>query len=650
MLSTAVLAAGTLIPGSLNRYAWWAIVLAGAALAIAQGWPILRDWKLGPRANLAAMIWLLAAIAAGLCLAGAMRPPGFIGMAQGDAYDVLEYHLQLPRQYFEAGQIGPLTTNCYSHYPLGAEMLFLLAMCLRGGAYEGAYLATLLHGFHAAAAAAVYMTLRASGKPRATFAAILLATAPGVIYLGWLAKTELAQVMYLALALLWLREWMEGRFGRQALCVGLMLGGACATKYTAVGIVALPVLAVMAGCAVAWRPSFAAMRDADGKVENDVPRQATAVLPPFPGVLPSLAHVLLAGAMVIALMAPWLIRNAAYVGNPLFPLASGLFGRGYWTDELQQRWAHGTGPQALPPVPVPPGWRPPQSPSRAELAYKGLLGEPFLSAPLVLLSLVAVLVAGCHALVRLLRKDVQPQWTLDRTWQLALAGVLLLQAGIWVAGSHELPWRFLLPAIATMALLSSGLLADLARWGQAAGRRTGLALAAGGLLAGGAFNLFQAWGLFVYETRGQAIGPHPLQDISKRVLPYSAVAELPPGSRVLLIGEAEAFYFPPGTLYATVFDPHPLEGLLRQHLSPEETLRRLRSLGVTHLYFDWGEILRLAGSYGFPSDLSWGVIEARRQGRPPTLPILEQLQALGMKEALTLHEPKVPWVTIYELP
>ena len=118
----------------------------------------------------------------------------------------------------------------------------------------------------------------------------------------------------------------------------------------------------------------------------------------------------------------------------------------------------------------------------------------------------------------------------------------------------------------------------------------------------------------------------------------------------MLIGEAQAFYFPNGTVYATVFDPHPLELLIRQDPDPAAVLRGLRRMGVTHLYFDWGEILRLASTYGYPPDLSWGLIEAREAGKPPTLPILEQLAPLGLKLYRQIDRQGAPPITIYELP
>src|SRR5690606_19330282 len=42
------------------------------------------------------------------------------------------------------------------------------------------------------------------------------------------------------------------------------------------------------------------------------------------------------GAAILAL--PWLLRNLAWSGNPVFPLATGLLGDAGWAPELIERW------------------------------------------------------------------------------------------------------------------------------------------------------------------------------------------------------------------------------------------------------------------------------------------------------------------------
>jgi hypothetical protein len=79
--------------------------------------------------------------------------------------------------------------------------------------------------------------------------------------------------------------------------------------------------------------------------------------------------------------------------------------------------------------------------------------------------------------------------------------------------------------------------------------------------------------------------------------------------------------------------------MIRQGLSPAAILAQLRRDGITHLWFNWSEISRLAVTYGFPASLSAELLDRWRDGRPPSLPILRQLQALGMTVAEQIEIP-----------
>jgi len=569
MLSTAVLIAGTAAGGLLAPRVWWPVVIVGALLAAWQARGALKSTRWRQAVSSGSLVWLLVAVAVGLSVAGAMRPPGLIGAASGDAYDVLEYHLQVPREFLHAGRIGPLPHNCYSFYPLGVETLYLLGMCLRGGAYEGMYLAKLLHGlFGVLAVAAVYFGLRDGGKTRARYGAILLATAPCMVYLSWLAMVELAEVFYLAAALLWLRLWLREPSWRSAGIIGLMLGAACAAKYLSVGLVLAPVILVMLA---------ASLRS---------PRR--------------LGHAALAGAAALLLFSPWLARNAAYTGNPVFPLATSVFGRGHWSAESQQRWIDGHAPDKRPPVPRPPGWQTPESPGRVERALRTLVLSPWLGR-------VALLAAMAGLAVSVVRPASRNRWD----W--TLGGVCAVQVGVWAAFTHEMPPRFLTPAVVPIALLAGGALARLSelrlRWGEAdlaapPRRSWGAAPALVGLAVIATANLGGASVLYVNDTHRQAVLPWAGGTIARELAPYSQAHALGPDARLMLVGEATAFYFPPGTVYATVFDVHPLAQMIEAGLSREEIIQRLRSKGITHIRVSFSEISRLSATYGFPASLS----------------------------------------------
>ena len=143
--------------------------------------------------------------------------------------------------------------------------------------------------------------------------------------------------------------------------------------------------------------------------------------------------------------------------------------------------------------------------------------------------------------------------------------------------------------------------------------------------------------MYDYETsaataqgRARVVAP-PWQEphIAANVPPYWIAHALPEGSRVLLVGDATGFYYPPGTIYATAFNVHPLEPLADK--PAPVILAALREMGVTHILVRWPEIWRLANTYGYPASLSAALFHPEAHRAPPTLPILETLREAGMK-------------------
>jgi len=574
LLATLVLIVGSL--GGLSPIIWWPVVGVGAVLAGWQGRHGLRAWEPGGKTDIRGLMWVLLAIAAGLVLAGLTLPPGLL--ATGERYDVLEYHLQVPREYYEAGRVRELEHNCYSYYPGQMHMLALLAMVLRGGPHAGAYAAKFLHAaFLAGAVAAVFLALLRDDEVHGRFAAVLLASAPLAIQLAWQAVDEPAMLFYLALGLLWLRQWLRRPGWGAAACVGLALGGACAVKYLSVGFIAAPVGAAMLALSVR-----------SGR---------------------RLAQAGLAAALVVAGMAPWLIRNTAYTHNPVFPLATSVFGRAHWTEASQQRWQAGHGPEPRPPVPEPPGYEAPDRPSRAALFWGHFVTNQQLG---VLLKLAAAL-AVCALVAYRGPPDVWA-WTLAWVWGAQLA--------LWAAVTHELPGRFLAPSIVPMALLAGGVLARLARVRTNPLRRGAPASPAGpwGLpVAGSLFLIIVGINLYVgvagYLALARLPGPegqivplaahgYPAERLGREHPRWQPAWNLPAEARLLLVGEAQGYYLPAETMYATAFDVHPLARLLREEANPAAVVRRLREeLGVTHIWVNWPEMRRLAYTYGYPPEL-----------------------------------------------
>src|SRR5439155_1557247 len=155
---------------------------------------------------------------------GALVPPGILWGDEPHGYDVLEYHLQLPREWYELHRIVPLHHNVFSYFPTAMEMHYLLAMQLRHGPWAGAYLAQLMHvSVCALSVLAVYAAARTfAEKPPAILAAIAMANVPWVWLLAPVGYNEGALILFTTLALAWL-------FCRGDACVA---GGAAANSST----------------------------------------------------------------------------------------------------------------------------------------------------------------------------------------------------------------------------------------------------------------------------------------------------------------------------------------------------------------------------------------------------------------------------------
>ncbi len=591
-LSTAIMSAGALADGALIGQIWWPVIGCGTVLAIWFARRRIMEFgaKHPPIRKRRTLVWIILTIAAGVWLAGATVPPGLIGHEFGGAfYDVLEYHLQVPRQWLGDGRISPLENNCYSFYPLGVEMLFLLGMILRGGAYEGMYLAKIIHGaMGAAAVAAVIMSMRHDDTTRGRFSGILLATTPILLFLGWLAMVELAMICALTVALLWLREWVRDQSYRSAICIGLMVGFACAVKYLSVLFVAGPLLAVMLAYSLrSWRRA---------------------------------AQVAIASSLTVLLFSPWLIRNVVHTGNAVFPLATQTLGRGHWSEESVQRWRAGHSPGQHPPVPKPSNWKPKDSlPNRFELLFKRLLiSRAFGPVPLaaVIIALIAVAAMG---------RSIRP-------FDAMLGVICVLQTVLWMILTKGMYARFISPIAVPAAMLVGGALAGIAALGR--WRALG-AWACVGLFAGA--NLILAGLVMRADTRSTVIPPYSGRTIVTQADGAALATNLPEGSRILLVGDAKGFYFPQGTVYATAFDTHPLAKLIDSGLKPAGILAQLRLRGITHVWVDWGEMGRLKNTYGYSAALSRDILVIDNASLRLKANIFEQL---GLKAVTHLPGPR----------
>ncbi len=225
-----------------------------------------------------APLWMLVylAIALGLALFLALLPPS--------SWDALSYHLVGPKMYLAAGEIYAGIDNPPLNYPFLQEMLYLLAMGLRGDVT-----AKLLHFlFNFLLGAWVFIVARDQLLvKRAGFAVLFLFGIPMILTLSAQAYNDLPLTFYQVGALLAFLQWQKRRNNNWLLLAGLFAGLGMGMKYTSF------ITPLLLALFVAW--SFRGRWRA--------------------GIRPLL--ILTISTTLIAL--PWFVKNLLFTGNPVYP-------------------------------------------------------------------------------------------------------------------------------------------------------------------------------------------------------------------------------------------------------------------------------------------------------------------------------------------
>ena len=228
------------------------------------------------------------------CAGLALFCAGVAALAPETQYDALWYHLTYPQRYLQAGYLVDIPADFVSLYPMTTELWYGYGLAL-----GGATAAILLHlGYLPLAAVLTYEFARRY-TPGATpwLAVALLVTMPTVIWLGSTANTDLAIMLFVALALYALLRYVDTSRRQWLLLAALNLGFALSTKHLALFALALfcpGLLLVLRSRGAGWRHAFLA---------------ALAL-----GVL----------SLLVAL--PWYLRSYLATGNPVFETMYTIFG------------------------------------------------------------------------------------------------------------------------------------------------------------------------------------------------------------------------------------------------------------------------------------------------------------------------------------
>jgi len=272
-----------------------------------------------------AVIWLIGCVAILFLFfqfAGASLP--------SIDFDVKEYHLQGPREFFEQGRITRLPHNVYTSFPFLTEMLSLAGMVVADDWWWGALVGKSLL---AAFAPLTALTLFAAGRRwwstgTGLAAAMIYLTIPWTTRVSIIAYTEGGLCFFLAATLLAVSLAVERTrssepAGGAWLLAGLLAGSGMACKYTGLVQVVIPASVALVASIVVARGAWPLEKRTEANRAG-------------------LRMAALFGLGVALTIGPWLLKNLVETGNPVYPLGYTLFGGEDWgePDNIKWRAAH----------------------------------------------------------------------------------------------------------------------------------------------------------------------------------------------------------------------------------------------------------------------------------------------------------------------
>lgn len=487
-------------------------------------------------------------------LLGSVSPP--------TDFDVREYHLQGPKEWFQDGQISFLPHNVYTSFPFLSEMLSLNGMVFANDWWHGALVGqVVLAFFQLLSALAVFSIARRWISTDVAWLAVLFyLTTPWTLRISLIAYAEGALAFYLIAATmcaLLIGQFPE-RANRLAVAAGLMAGNAMASKYTGLISVIVPT-AVLVAYQI-WK--LQKTNDESSKAASENPNGWRSLWLPAAGF----------GLGVAAMIAPWLLKNLVETGNPVYPLGYTVFGGSEWSPEMDARWkpAHAASEHELRRIP--------------EHILGAAVYNKWTSALLFALAVPGVLLWRRNQLVPVLFCLI--------VWGFAT----------WWAFTHRID-RFWIPMIPLLSLAAamSWLISKSTAW------KSFLATT---IAAVTLFNIrFCCLALVGFHVGLMDLDAARQMTIRSDIRYLNAT--LPAESRVLMVGEAEVFDATFTLLYHTVFDDclfedwtsdpddQNLPASERRMLAPEIIRQELQDRGVTHVLVNWGAVLRYRLTYGY---------------------------------------------------
>ncbi len=511
------------------------VAIAAVWMARSEKWSIFRSSTLREMTR-SGWFWTACPFALLLVLGGMLPPLDF---------DVREYHLQVPKEFYQAGKICSVSHNVYGNMPLASEMHSLVGMVLLGDWWRGALVGKTIQSLFALCTALLLVAAgsRWYSTSAGALAALIYLSLPWIAVVSTSGLVEGVASFYLLssfyVAVLCARQPGQAHVAEESthreliFLTGFLAGSAVGVKYPAALFVVLPI--------AMWIGYLEKTR-----------------------LLRSMAIFFVAVGLAAGL---WFAKNWYFTGNPTYPLLSNLFRETLRNQELLLQWQRAHQPVSY------------SFNDFARQFANVLLRSEWLSLLVWPLAFTTILF-------------VRPA-RISTRMAMRFFGYIFLT---WWCFTHRID-RFWVPALAVVAMTAGASW----NWAMTPWRRITLVIF---IAVGLVYSAVLIAGPSLVYNR-YFVSLERLRVDPDRVTAWQLWLNqhTPPGETVMAVGEGQVFDLEMPVLYNTVFDRSVFEravcnsqGELR---STPEIRQRLHD--VAFIYVHWGEIARYRspGNYGF---------------------------------------------------
>ena len=226
--------------------------------------------------------------------------------------DALTHHLAVPKLYLEHGGIYEIPSIDFSYYPMNLDLLYLIPLY-----FGNDIIPKYIHFMFALLTAGLiyhYLAKRL-GAIWGLLGALFFLSLPVIVKLSITVYVDLGLIFFSSAALFTLIRWTESRFRLKflilaAVCCGLALG----VKYN--GLIVLFILTLFVPYIYIVESKNSGIRAVLKKKEATTIHQMKAI-----------GYCLLFFGIAVVIFSPWLLRNYAWKGNPVYPLYNSFFSR-----------------------------------------------------------------------------------------------------------------------------------------------------------------------------------------------------------------------------------------------------------------------------------------------------------------------------------